>query len=127
LIPYDQRNARNYTMGLITETKPNDSERLSDGENANEEETWTSTFTEYDVLAIRGVGQNKNPGNLLFRDLVSERKLKYETSISVEYRRKLGEEIVELIKPGRFLKKEDASQRMFKIMDYQSAVTKASK
>jgi hypothetical protein len=82
LIPYDQRNARNQTMGLITESKSNHSERLSDGENANEEETWTSTFTEYDVLAIRGVGQNKNPGNLLFRDLVSERKLQYEKKLS---------------------------------------------
>lgn len=114
-------------MGLIAETKTNDSERFPSGANANEEEQWTSTFTEYDVLAIRGVGQNKNPGNLLFRDLVSERKLKYEKSANLEYRRKLGEEIVEMIKPGRFLKKEDASQQMFKIMDHQSAVTKASK
>jgi hypothetical protein len=38
----------------------------------------------------------------------------------------LGEEIVALIKPGRFLKKEDSSQKLFKIMDHHSSVTKAT-
>ena len=29
------------------------------------------------------------------------------------------------LKPGRFLKKEDVTQRVFKVMDYDAAVTKA--
>jgi hypothetical protein len=114
-------------MLLTRDNTLNDYSPVSNEENADEEETWTSIFTEHDVLAIRGVGQNKNPGNLLFRDLVADRKAKYENSSSAEYRRQLGEEIVALIKPGRFLKKEDSSQSMFRIMDHQSAVTKASK
>lgn len=88
---------------------------------------WTSTVTEFDVIATRGVGQNKNPGNLLFRDLVAARKSQYEKNANPEFRRNLGEEIVAAIKPGRFLKKDDITQTMYKIMDHSSAVTKASK
>lgn len=113
-------------MVLTKDNISNDSDSSSTGDNGNEEEKWTSTFTDHDVLAIRGVGQNKNPGNLLFRDLVAARKSNYENNPSSEYRRQLGEEIVALIKPGRFLKKEDSSQKLFKIMDHHSSVTKAS-
>jgi hypothetical protein len=76
-------------------------------------------------LAIRGVGQSKNPGNLRFRELVAERKSLYDRNSDPDYRRRLGEEIVESMKPGRFLKKDDRSQRFFRIMDHEAAVTKA--
>lgn len=71
------------------------------------------------------MGQSKNPGNYKFRELVAERKLKYDRNSNPDYRRQLGEEIVAAIKPGRFLKKDDRSQRFFKVMDHEAAVTKA--
>lgn len=79
----------------------------------------------FSVLAIRGVGQSRNPGNIRFRELVAERKSLYDRNSDPDYRKRLGEEIVESIKPGRFLKKDDRSQRFFRIMDHEAAVTKA--
>lgn len=115
-------SATNY----VTKSKPDDGKVTQNIDQINYlHSNWILTFFHVIVLAIRGVGQSKNPGNLRFRELVAERKSLYDRNSDPDYRRQLGEEIVESIKPGRFLKKDDSSQRFFRIMDHEAAVTKA--
>ena len=85
----------------------------------------TRTYKPEDVLSVRGVGHSKNPGNMKFRELVNSKKSAYERNTDAAFRRSLGEEIVSQLKPGRFLKKADAGQYFFQIMDHDAAVTKA--
>lgn len=98
---------------------------VNDSKQSSSATNYVSKSKPEDVLAIRGVGQSKNPGNLRFRELVAERKSLYDRNSDPDYRRRLGEEIVESMKPGRFLKKDDRSQRFFRIMDHEASVTKA--
>lgn len=78
-----------------------------------------------DVLSVRGVGHSKNPGNLKFRELVYSKKSAYENNACPNFRRSLAVDIVAQLRPGRFLKKEDITQRVYKVMDYDASITKA--
>jgi hypothetical protein len=87
--------------------------------------TTTATARPEDVLSVRGMGHSKNPGNIKFRQLVHSKKREYERNSCPDFRRSLAEDIVADLLPGRFLKKSDASQRFYQIMDYEASVTKA--
>mmetsp|Transcript_8159 Transcript_8159/g.15356 ORF Transcript_8159/g.15356 Transcript_8159/m.15356 type:complete len:238 (-) Transcript_8159:74-787(-) len=85
----------------------------------------TATARPEDVLSVRGMGHSKNPGNLKFRQLVNSKKRAYERNSCPDFRRSLAEDIVAELLPGRFLKKSDAYQHFYQIMDYEASVTKA--
>ena len=91
----------------------------------NDHRTSTAKYRSDDVLSIRGRGSSKHPGNLKFRELVANKKRAYDKNACLDFRRGLAEDIIVQLLPGRFLKKADASQRVYQIMDYQASVTKA--
>lgn len=90
-----------------------------------DDRTITMTAKPQDVLSVRGMGHSKNPGNMKFRELVNSKKRAYERNTCPEFRRSLAEDIVSEVLPGRFLKKADASEPFYQIMDYEASVTKA--
>jgi hypothetical protein len=87
--------------------------------------TTTAIARPEDILSVRGMGHSKNPGNLKFRQLVHSKKRAYERNNCPDFRRSLAEDIVAELLPGRFLKKTDASQSFYQVMDYEASVTKA--
>ena len=91
----------------------------------HDDRTNTAKYKPDDVLSIRGRGSSKHPGNLKFRSLVASKKRAYDKNACLDHRRQLADDIVTQLLPGRFLKKADASQRLYQIMDYQTSVTKA--
>ena len=76
-----------------------------------------------DIISARGCGRS-HPGNLRFRDLVTQNKTAFDSNSSDEFRRSLALKIVNELKPGRFLKKEDVNQDLYKVMPFEKMITK---
>ncbi len=58
------------------------------------------------------------------RELVVQYKPAYDSNSSLDYRMALAKKIVDQLRPGRFLKLDDAGT--YRVVDYQSSVTKVS-
>ena len=76
-----------------------------------------------DVISARGCGRS-HVGNVRFRNLITKNKHAYDSNSSEEFRRSLALEVANKIKPGRFLKKEETHQEVYKVMPFEKMITK---
>lgn len=76
--------------------------------NSHEDRIYPKDVTDFDVVCGRGGQVNNHPGNKRFRKFIAENKMKY-LQASKHEKPALADEILQLVKPGRFLVKMEGS------------------
>jgi hypothetical protein len=96
-----------YHLSPYTMTTFSDDPNRSSGD-----EQWVTLLRSTDVLLGRGSGSYDHEGNVMFRDLVRDRKSEYTDAKNRKTKNKIAREIVEavLAKTGRFLKQIDPEE-----------------